>query len=175
MSAKATARITDAVGHVRGQVDQVRADAVRLRDEIEHEQSRPVPVGTIEERVHETIARLQSFLSRMVTGGEFIHPGGPRQAGDLLAQMPVHPFTVAAVVAPDQLRAWLMERATSALQSLPEPADATTRAKRIEALQAKLRAAERSEADLCWQAMEAGIDLDWRGDLDPLLVLGLEE
>jgi hypothetical protein len=174
MSAKPAARFTDAVGHARDQLDQVRADAVRLRDEIEHEQSRPVPLGTIEERVNETVARLQSFLSRMVTGGEFVHPGGPHQAGDLLVQMPVHPFTAAAVATPEALKGWLMERATSALQSLPEPADAATRAKRIAALETKLRAAEVREVDLCWEMLDAGLDPDWRGDLDPNLVLGLE-
>jgi hypothetical protein len=172
---KAAARITDAIGHARDQLDQVRAEAASLRAELEHEANRPVPLGTIEERVDATIARLQSFLSPMVTGGEFIHPGGPHQAGDLLAQMPAHPFAVAAVVAPDALKGWLMGRASGALETLPEPANASTRAKRVATLKAKLRASEVREVDLCWEMLDANLDPEWNGDISPELVLGLEE
>jgi hypothetical protein len=174
MSAKAALKVTDAIAQLRDQLDRIRDEVAQLRGELEIEASRPVPVEETAARIDATVSRLRGFITPQLTVGDLILPDG-NQIADYLARLTVSPFAIAAVVAPDQLRAWLLEKATSALESLPEPADATTRTKRIEALQAKLRAAERSEADLCWQALEAGIDLEWRGDLDPALVLGLQE
>jgi hypothetical protein len=172
---KAAARIVDAVGHARDQLDQVRAEAASLRAELEHEANRPVSVETIEERLDATVARLQNFACSLVTAGDFIAPNAPPQVGDQLALLPVHPFTVMAAVAPDALKSWLMERARGALATLPEPVDEPTRAKRIAALEAKLRASEAHEVALVWEMLDAGLDPDWRGDLDPVIVLGLEE
>jgi hypothetical protein len=174
MSVKVAARISDVVASSRGQLDQVRAEVDRLRAEIEHEQSRPIPLGTIEERVDATISRLQNFASSLITGGEFIHPSGLPQVGDQLALLPLHPFTVAAVVAPDALKGWFMEKASGALERLPEPVDGPTRAKRVVALETKLRAAEIKEVALSWEMANEGLDPGWRGDISPELVLGLE-
>jgi hypothetical protein len=173
MSAKAALKVTDAIGQLRDQLDRIRDEMAQLRGELEIEASRPVPVEEVTARIDTTVSRLRGFITPQLTVGDLILPDG-NQVADYLARLTVSPFAVAAVVAPDQLRVWLLEKATSALQRLPEPADVATRAKRIEALQAKLRAAERSEAALLWESLEAGIDLEWRGDISPEVVLGLE-
>jgi hypothetical protein len=174
MSARAALKVTAAIEDVHSQLAQVRAEAERLRGEIEHEETRPVSVETVERRVDETILRLESFAARMLTGGEFIHLGGPSQSGDHLAQLPVHPFVLAAILNPSQLRVWLLGSAHAALETLPEPVDDATRASRVRELQTKLRTVEAAEVELSWAAEAAGIDPNWSGDLDPALVLGLE-
>jgi hypothetical protein len=78
------------------------------------------------------------------------------------------------VVAPAELKGWLMSEVARVMATLPEPADDATRTKRVAALKRQLRIAEVREIDLSWQLLDAGLDPDWRGDLDPDLVLGLE-
>jgi hypothetical protein len=173
MSGKAVARIADAVASSRGQLDQVRAEVDRLRGELEIETSRPVPTEAVEARVDATVARLRSFVPGQLSLGDLLMPDG-NQIGDYLARLKVSPFEIAAVVAPDQLKDWLMAGTAHAMAALPEPADDATRTKRITALKRQLRAAEVREVDLSWEMLDAGLDPDWRGDLDPLLVLGLE-
>jgi hypothetical protein len=173
MSAKATLKIKDAVSELRDQLDRIRGEVAQLREQLEIEASRPVPSGESEARIEATVERLRGFVANQITVGDLILPDG-RQAADYLSQLTIPPFGIAAIVAPDQLRRWLRERATAVLETLPEPVEAAVRRKRIAALEARLRDAEASEAGLCWQALEAGIDLDWRGDLSPLPVLGLE-
>ena len=174
MSAKAALKVTDAIAQLRDQLDRIRNEVAQLRGELEHEQSRPVPLSETEARIEATVARLRGFVASQITVGDLILPDG-NQVADYLARLTVPGFAIAAVVAPDQLRSWLLEGTAKVLETLPEPVDAATRDKRIEALKAKLRTAERSEAALLWESLEAGIDLDWRGDLDPVTVLGLED
>jgi hypothetical protein len=173
VSARATLKVTDAIAQLRDQLDRIRDEVAQLRGELEIETSRPVPVEEVTARVDATVTRLQGFVAQQLMVGDLILPDGG-QIADHLARLTVSPFAVAAVVAPDQLRSWLLEKTTKALETLPEPASAEDRAKRIKALKAKLRVAEHSEAALLWESLEAGIDLEWRGDLDPALVLGLE-
>jgi hypothetical protein len=173
VSVKVAAKISDAVASSRGQLDQVRAEVERLRSELEIEASRPVPAEVVEVRVEATVARLCSFVQGKVSIGDLFLPDG-NQVGDHLTQARVSPFEIAAVVAPDQLKDWLMAGTAHAMAALPEPADDATRTKRITALKRQLRAAEVREVDLSWEMLDAGLDPDWRGDLDPLLVLGLE-
>jgi hypothetical protein len=173
MSARAALKVTDAIAQLRGQLDRIRHEVAQLRDELEIEASRPVPLSETEARIETTVERLRGFVANQITVGDLILPDG-NQTADYLAQLRTSAFAIAAVVAPDQLRGWLRERATVALETLPEPVDAAVRGKRIAALEARLRDAEATEASLCWEAAAAGIDLDWRGDLDPALVLGLE-
>jgi hypothetical protein len=173
VSTKPTLRVTDAIAQLRDQLARIRSEVSQLQGELEIEASRPVPVEETTARIDATVSRLRGFIAPQLPVGDLILPDG-KQVADYLARLTVSPFALMAALAPDALKSWLLEKATSALESLPEPADAATRAKRIEALQAKLRAAERSEAALLWESLEAGIDLEWRGDISPEVVLGLE-
>ncbi len=174
MSAKAVARIADAVASSRGQLDQVRAEVDRLRGELEIETSRPVPTEVLEARIDATVARLRSFVPGQLSLGDLLMPDGA-QIGDYLARLKVSPFEIAAVVAPAELKGWLMAEAERVMAKLPEPADDATRTKRVAGLKHQLRVAEGREVDLSWAMTEAGLDPDWRGDLDPELVLGLSD
>jgi hypothetical protein len=174
VSARAALRVTDAIAQLRDQLDRIRDEVAQLQVELGIETSRPVPVEETTARIDATVTRLQGFVAQQLMVGDLILPDGD-QIADYLARLTVSPFAVAAVVAPDALKGWLLEKATAALETLPEPVDGPTRTKRVAALETKLRSAEIREADLCWQALEAGIDLEWRGDISPELVLGLEE
>jgi hypothetical protein len=167
-------RVLDAVAELRDQIARLRSEASDLRGELEIEGSRPVPVDEVDARIEATVARLQGFVADRVSVGDLILPDG-HQSADYLARLQVPGFAIAAVVAPDQLSAWLRGQSLTAMQKLPEPASAEDLAKRIATLKAKLKAAEVREIDLLWQATEAGIGVDWREDLDPALVLGLED
>jgi hypothetical protein len=173
VSARATLKVTDAIAQLRDQLDRIRDEVAQLRGELEIETSRPVPVEETTARIDATVTRLQGFVAQQLMIGDLVLPDGT-QIADHLARLTVSPFAVAAVVAPDQLRSWFLEKTTKALETLPEPVDASTRAKRIATLKTQLRAAETREVTLLWEAAEAGIVLDWRGDLDPAIVLGLE-
>jgi hypothetical protein len=76
---------------------------------------------------------------------------------------------------PNEVKKWLVSRAAAAMQSLAEPVDDATRTKRVADLKRRVREAEGREVDLCWEMVDAGLAFDWRSDLDPALVLGLEE
>jgi hypothetical protein len=173
VSAKAALKITDAIAQLRDQLDRIRDEVAQLHGELEIEASRPVPLSETEARIDATVVRLEGFVASQITVGDLILPDG-NQIADYLARLTVPGFAMAAVVAPDQLRSWLREKTVKALETLPEPVAGPERAKRIAALKAKIKAAEVREADLCWQALEAGIDLGWRGDLDPQIALGME-
>jgi hypothetical protein len=172
MSVKTAARIADAVASSRGQLDQVRAEVDRLRGELEIETSRPVPTEVIEARIDRTVARLRSFVPGQLSLGDLLMPDG-NQIGDYLARLKLSPFEIAAVMAPAELKGWLMSEVARVMATLPEPADDATRTKRVAGLKRQLRAAEVREVGLSWEMANSGLDPDWRGDLDPDLVLGL--
>jgi hypothetical protein len=180
MSAKAAARAINPIGQFRAQLDQAmaqladtRAEVDRLRSELELEESRPVPREVVEERAAATVDRLRGFVARQVSTGDLFSRHGGR-VGDYLARLSASPFAVAAVVAPDELKSWLVTEAAAAMQSLPEPVDDATRTKRVADLKLRVWEAEGREIDLCWELLDTGVEFDWRPGLDPALVLGLE-
>jgi hypothetical protein len=72
------------------------------------------------------------------------------------------------------LTSWLREQALATAEKMGAPIDATTRAKRLAELHAKLDRLERDEAELWWSAFDRNLDLPLRPDADPAAVLGLE-
>jgi hypothetical protein len=125
-------------------------------------------------RVDAAIVALRDQAAGSLSVGDIVNQNAFGLVGTL-TQSRLPPFMVAAVLAPDGLRAWLLKQAEAAMQRLPEPGTAEQSAERFAALTRQLRATEDREAALCWQAMDAGLDVAWRGDLDPLAALGLPD
>jgi hypothetical protein len=169
------AGIAAALGLARDELATVRAQVAALKAEVELEESRPVPLSVAEEKVDKALAYLrQDAAYRVPVRGALVR--GDDDGGDAaqaLRMSGLSAFAIAAVAAPDGLRAWMLDEAKVAMRDLPEPVDRATREARLAELHRKLDAAERQEADLCWQSFDNGMDPEWRGDLSPAAALGL--
>jgi hypothetical protein len=168
------------IKRVLGGVDDTTNELARLREQIEQtkrdleiEAGRPVPLGEIEARVEATVSGLRAQAERLVLAGELARAEGGSLVG-MLGAAQVSPMTVAAVVAPGPLAAWLREQALAAAARMGEPIDAETRAQRLAELRGRLDRRERDEAELMWSADERGLSLPWRPDMSPAAVLGLD-
>ncbi len=164
--------ITDAVTALQGQLTGLRGEVEGVRTELEMEHARPVPPAVATARVDAAIAGLRDQAAASLSVGDIVNQGAYGLVGTL-TQSRLPPFVVAAVLALEGLRAWLLKQAETVMQRLPEPATADETASRIVELARQLRAVEDREAALCWEAEAAGIEVAWRGDMDPLAVLGL--
>jgi hypothetical protein len=174
--APALVDLTAGVGRVREQLSELRSKGAALQADIELEAGRPVPSGEVERRIEETIATLRDLAERGAVVGDLVSVhGAPGRLAHGLAELRVPPFALSALLHPDLVRAWLLRRAEAALATLPDPVDAQERARRVRELEAELAEVERQEASLMWQAAEAGLDLPWRADANPRVVLGLPD
>ena len=87
------------------------------------ENARPVPLAVAAARVDAAIVALRDQAAGSLSVGDIVNQNAFGLVGTL-TQSCLPPFMVAAVLAPDGLRAWLLKQAEAAMQRLPEPATA---------------------------------------------------
>jgi hypothetical protein len=77
-------------------------------------------------------------------------------------------------IAPTAVKTWMGEALRERYRELPEPMTADQRQGELARLDAEIAEVERQEVELTWQLLGAGVDVEWRQDVDVALALGLE-
>ena len=172
MAKRLLEQIKNFFSQAKGEVEELRAEITKTKNDIEAVEASPIDLATAKERIRLGIASIaDEFVERRFRTSSFMnHESRP----ELIAEhfIGADPFQLACWLQPEGVAQRLEGSFGKFLEVYGPGLSPEERASRLATLRPHLRQLEKQEERLIGEAREAGVKIPRRPDADPAVVLG---
>lgn len=172
MAKKLLEQIKNFFSQAKGEVDLLRSEILKAKNEIEAVEASPIDLATAKERIRLGIASIaDEFVERRFRTSSFMnHESRPHHIAENF--IGADPFQLACWLQPEAVEQKLEGSFGKFLEVYGPGLSPEERASKLAALRPHLQHLEKQEERLIGEAREAGVKIPRRPDASPEIVLG---